>query len=167
MSIATTVDANDNSKLTLVASVVKAHHLPQRQWQQMYERDGTTDGNVSSGSDFALLLIPSFVNGRAGAVAASRDGQSITGASAGLQKTTVHTIQGKTFRLPATPVNRSVELPSVYMGVELQPSTPAVVSTDADDTPTAVISKTETYRAKEAAALHAVYGPEWSDVKVR
>jgi hypothetical protein len=114
ISIATTVDTSDTGMLTIVATVVNSGSINNK------------SGTESDASDVALLLIPSFANGRAGRVSAG--GGTITGAGAGLRTSTLTAIQGATYRLPATPVNSSVPLPSVYIGLELSPSTPVVVS---------------------------------------
>jgi hypothetical protein len=137
-SIATTVDSHDTSRLTMV---VTSAALP--------SSDAT-----NTDSDFVLLLIPSFGNGRAGTVSASNDGKSISGIGAGLRTSTLHALQGSMFQLPATPVNSSVPLPSVYMGLALS-ATPTVIGTCDPTTVTAaaVIKQTAEYRANEAASL--------------
>ena len=170
VSIATTVDIADNSKLTMVATVVND------------SGNSSSSKGVGDSSDFALLLIPSFENGRAGSVSMTDDGKAIIGVGAGLRGMAVRAIQGSTFRLPATPANRSVQLPSVYVGVELSASEPAVM-VSADSTraqqsqpqpqpqplplpsAAAVTAKTAQYRAREAATLQKTYGAEWADVK--
>lgn len=165
ISIATTVDTGDRGKLTVVATVV-----------------GSSTKGSDVASDVAMLLIPRFTNGRAGRVSVSLSEKGIpaqlTGVGAGLRTTTVDIIQGSTFKLPATPVNKSVVLPAVYIGVDLAAGTPAVVvaaaaqnsSTRAGTrtgarapTPGDVVAKTRAYRATEAGRL-AKYG-EWADVK--
>jgi hypothetical protein len=151
ISIATTVDTTDTGLLTVVATVVSSG-----------TSDSNNNGNASGASDIALLLIPSFANGRAGVVAAG--GGKITGVGAGLRTSTLTAIQGGAFLLPTTPVNASVPLPSLYIGMDLRSSTPVVVSSDAEATAAAIIAKTADYRAKEAARL-SKYGPDWSDVK--
>jgi hypothetical protein len=88
----------------------------------------------------------------------------MTGVGAGLRESNLYAVQGSGFRLPAVPVNSSVPLPTVYMGLDLSPKLAAVVSTERGATAASVLTKTAAYRAKEAGRL-VKYGTEWADVK--
>jgi hypothetical protein len=78
ISIATTVDTQDNSKLTMVATIVDTTPTTTN------PNNNTTTGNrkanmqqqQSKPSDFALLLIPSFENGRVRCAFSGRNSHS-------------------------------------------------------------------------------------------
>lgn len=170
ISIATAVDPEDNSQLTLVVQLVSSSSADDSESENT-DNTGNSSSTATThalapASDVALLLIPSFANGRAGSVSASNTHKTITAMAAGLRTSTLHVLQGDTFQLPATPVNASVALPSVYVGIELSgSSSPIVVTTNAKTTATAAISEVAASRAEEVRKL-GKYGREWSDVKV-
>ena len=145
-------DTTDSSQLTLTASVNNPAEV--------------------NASDYLLVLIPNFTNGRAGVVSA--DGIGVKGVSAGLRETTVSLIQGMAVPIPPAPPPAParckhppctpIPFPhpgDVALGVSLAGS--IVLSTDAASTASAVASKTASYRAKEAATLEG-WG-EWGEVK--
>ena len=136
VSIATTVDATDSSKLTMTATVLNAHAR-------------------LNASDYAIVLSPNFTNGRAGSVGANS--HSVTGISAGLRTSTLGLISGRAASL-SSPL-----LPSVHLAVSLSSTAPVVLSTDTADSATAVVAKTATYRATELATLDK-FG-SWGAVK--
>ena len=106
-------------------------------------------------SDFAVVLLPNFTNGRSGLATAS--GHSVNGISAGLRKSTLRLLVGE-------PVSLSSPLiPPVHLMVGLSDKAPVVFSTKESETPASVLAKTASYRKTELATL-TKYG-DWADVK--
>jgi hypothetical protein len=89
VSFATTVDRDDDSMLTMIASV----------------NNPPSDG--VNASDFLLMVVPNFTHGRAGQVYS--DLKSITGVSAGLRKSTLNLLQGELAAPSAGSVDTAVE----------------------------------------------------------
>lgn len=137
VSIATTLDPDDSSQLTLVADVI-----------------GSGSGAINR-SDYLLVLYPNHTHGRSGTVSANS--RAISGRSAGLRTTTLSLIQGTA--MAAT--RNASELPPVHLAVSLEQE--VVLSTDGSATAAAVLARTDTHRTQELAAL-AKYG-EWAPIK--
>ena len=113
------------------------------------------ENGLLNASDYALILIPNFTNGRAGSVSANSHG--VSGLSAGLRSTTFSLVAGRSASL-SSPV-----LPSVHLAVPLSGTAPVVLSTDSSASAAAVLARTSDYRAKELATLDK-YGA-WANVK--
>lgn len=112
ISISATVDAKDKTQLTIVAKPVPTVRPV---------------SSLGDAGDLAMLLIPRFTNGRTGVVLKSNE--SITGTGTGLRTSQLVALQGASFHLPSIPINSSVDLPSVYLGIELDSKVPAVSCT--------------------------------------
>jgi hypothetical protein len=136
VSIATTVDSADDSQLTMTATV-------------------NNPGQVPNASDYIIVLMPNFINGRAGTVSANSD--SVSGVSAGLRTSTLSLIAGTATSLSSSRV------PPTHLAVSLSTTHPVVLSTNHSTTAADVIAKTAMYRKEELATL-TKYG-EWADVK--
>ena len=78
VTIATTVDYQDSGALTLVATVNDV---------------ADTVTNATNASDFALVVVPTFVHGRAGSVNATAT--SVCGAAAGMRSSTLSVVKGR------------------------------------------------------------------------
>ena len=108
-------------------------------------------------SDYLLVVSANFTHGRAGAVSASADGASVTGAGAGLRTRTQHRLAGAT----AFPSNASaIPAGSAYITASLGGGTVAL-ATDPAETTASVAAKTAAYRAAERATI-APYGKQWA-----
>ena len=133
VTIAATAERG-SSALTLLATVSSAA--------------GNAGGNAS---DFALVLLPAFRFGRAGAasVVDGVDGgaPALRGDAAGLRSVSLHLVGGNRVRLPA-----DARLPAEHLGVSLAGG-PVALSTDPAHTRAAVASRTASMRAREARAL--------------
>ena len=136
VSIATTVDENDNSQLTMTATI-------------------NNPDKVVNASDYTIVLMPNFTNGRAGTVSA--DSTGVSGVSAGLRTSTLSLIAGTAVSLPSAQL-----LPPTHLVVSLSNTAPVVLSTNRSSTPADVVAKTDAYRKAELAAL-TKYG-EWGSV---
>ena len=151
VSIAATVLKEDESQLALSVTV--------------------EPGSAQNASDFAVVLIPAFVHGRAGTIdsvdapkdaAASRDaaaaaGRYICGHGAGLRSRCVRVLEGSSVELPAR-----AALPGAALAVSLATRN-ASFSTLASDDALTVRTRVAEYRSAEAALL-TPYG-EWASVK--
>jgi hypothetical protein len=139
VSLATTLDPDDSSQLTLVADVI-----------------GPSSGaGAINRSDYLLVVYPNFTHGRAGSVAA--DSRGISGVSAGLRATTLCLLQGAA----AAAVRNASVLPPTHLAVSLEHE--VVFSTASSATAAAVLARTAAHRAQELVAL-ARYGT-WAPVK--
>ena len=151
MSIAATVDNSDDSHLGLIVSLAPS--------------DVAVTASVSSlfnMSDYALVVIPHFTHGRAGTTAANLS--SVSGAGYGLRTRCLSVLQGGVLAVNVTSVNTSVRVPVPNLALALDQSTPLVLSTNTNDSPTNVIKRADTYRAAEVTKLWA-YGKDWWEVK--
>lgn len=138
VSLATTLDPDDNSQLTLVAEVANP----------------SSGAGAVNRSDYLIVIYPNFTHGRTGTVSA--DSKGISGVSAGLRATTLSLIQGD-----ATTAANASALPPTHLAVSLENG--AVFSTDSRATAPAVLARTTAHREQELAAL-TKYG-EWAPVK--
>jgi hypothetical protein len=141
ISIATTVDDTDNTKLTLTAKV-------------------NNDVGSVNVSDFLIVFIPSFEHGRGGGVAA--DSTGVSGVSDGLRTTHLHLMQGAA----TVPTNTTLLPNSTFVAVAFDAAASSgsvVLSTDKTMSLATIAAKTMAYEAREAATLTPY--KEWAEVK--
>ena len=146
ISIATTVDKADSSKLTMSVGVNR----------------GCGGCAIVDSSDYVFVLAPNFTHGRTGTVKVSKDGVSGTGA--GLRTSTLSLLQGKAVDWAS--LNTSLVPAGAKLGVSLAGAdkSPVILSTVKNMKPSDVAVKTAAYRAAELKTFRP-YGAEWGEVK--
>ncbi len=97
VSFVAVINSGDNSQLNLVVKVVETKNETRGNGHKAFS------SSSANASDFAILLIPSFTNGRGGSVK-SQNPTLLQGQSTGLRNILLRAIQGQAFRLPQTPV---------------------------------------------------------------
>ena len=144
VTIAATVLKEDESQLSLLVT---------------FEPNSTQNA-----SDFAVVLIPGFVHGRAGTIdlvdveaTSAATNRCIRGSGAGLRSRCVRALEGSTIALPVR-----AALPAATLAVSLATRT-ASFSTLASDSASIVRARVAEYRSAEAALL-TTYG-DWASVK--